>query len=147
MRTWRVEYTGWPVSKFVYTNLVWSFVYFKCDSNCNNSNHYKTIFGNTHASVNMKDSSHLFVIFVGASLSFMTRLWLEETRICDALRDLVLFLYLKNMNSTHEEVLIWVKLQNSACNFTESITSPRMFFTFFKLHKWYHIVQNPYMNV
>ena len=46
------------------------------------------------------------MIFVGASLSFMTRLWLEETRICDALRELVLFLYLKNMNSTHEEVLI-----------------------------------------
>ena len=49
---------------------------------------------------------------------------------------------LKNVKNTHEEVLLLVKLQALACNFTKSNTSPWVFFTFFKLHKWYQTVQS-----
>ena len=47
---------------------------------------------------------------------------------------------LKNMKNTHGGVLLLVKLQALACNFTKSYT-PWVFFTFFKLHKWYQIAQ------
>ena len=30
---------------------------------------------------------------------------------------------------------------DEACNFTKSITPPKVFFTFFKLYKWYEITQ------
>ena len=43
---------------------------------------------------------------------------------------------LKNVKNTHGWVLIIV-----ACNFTKINTPPRVFFTFFKLYKWYQIAQ------
>ena len=46
---------------------------------------------------------------------------------------------LKNMKKTHGGVLILVKLQASARNFTKINTPPWMFFMFFKLYKWYQI--------
>ena len=46
---------------------------------------------------------------------------------------------LKNMANTHGGVLLLV--QAEACNFTKSNTPPWMFFTFFKLYKWYQIAQ------
>ena len=46
---------------------------------------------------------------------------------------------LKNVKNTHEGVSLLVKLQ--ACNFTKGNTSPWVFFTIFKLCKWYPIVQ------
>ena len=46
----------------------------------------------------------------------------------------------KNVKNTHEEVLILVKSQAEACNFTK-INTPWVFFTFFKLYKWYQIAQ------
>ena len=46
---------------------------------------------------------------------------------------------LKNVKNTNEGVLLFVKLQVEACNFTKSNTPPRVFFTFFKLYKWYQI--------
>ena len=42
---------------------------------------------------------------------------------------------LKNVKNTHEGVLLL------ACNFTKSNTPPWVFFTFFKLYKWYQITQ------
>ena len=48
----------------------------------------------------------------------------------------------KNAKNTHKGVLLLVKLQAEACNFTKSKTPPRMFFTFLKLYKWYQIAQN-----
>ena len=48
---------------------------------------------------------------------------------------------LKNVENTHGVVLLLVKLQASACNFNKSNTPPWLFFTFFKLYKWYHIAQ------
>ena len=48
---------------------------------------------------------------------------------------------LKNVKSTHGGVLLLVKLQASTCKFTKSNTPPWMFFTIFKLCKWYQIVQ------
>ena len=48
---------------------------------------------------------------------------------------------LKNVKNTHRGVLNLVKLQASACNFTKIITPPWVFFTFFKLCKWYQIAQ------
>ena len=41
----------------------------------------------------------------------------------------------KNVKNTHGEVLILVKLQAEACNFTKINIPPWVFFTFFKLHK------------
>ena len=42
---------------------------------------------------------------------------------------------LKNVKNIHGGVLILVKLQASACNFTKINTPPWAFFTFFKLCK------------
>ena len=44
---------------------------------------------------------------------------------------------LKNVKNTHGGVLILIKLQAKACNFTKINTPPRAFFTFFKLYKRY----------
>ena len=62
--------------------------------------------------------------------------------ICDALRDLVPFAQFKNTNNTHRGVLLLVKLQASACNFTKSNTPPWVFFMFFKLYECYQIAQS-----
>ena len=48
---------------------------------------------------------------------------------------------LKNVKNTHRGVLLSVKLQALACNFTKINTSPWVFFTFLKLYKWYQITQ------
>ena len=48
---------------------------------------------------------------------------------------------LKNVKNTHGRVLLLVKLQVEACNFTKSNAPPWVFFMFFKLHKWYQITQ------
>ena len=49
---------------------------------------------------------------------------------------------LKNVKNTHRGVLLLVKLQALvAWNFTEINTPPRVFFSFFKLYKWYQITQ------
>ena len=48
---------------------------------------------------------------------------------------------LKNVKNTHGGVLLLAKLQDLACNFTKRNTPPWMFFTFFKLCKWYQIAQ------
>ena len=45
------------------------------------------------------------------------------------------------MKITHGGVLILVKLQAEACNFTKIYTPPWVFFTFFKLYKWYQMAQ------
>ena len=47
----------------------------------------------------------------------------------------------KSAGKTHGGVLILVKLQAEACNFTEINTPPWVFFAFFKLYKWYQIAQ------
>ena len=47
----------------------------------------------------------------------------------------------KKVKSTHGGVLILVKLQAEACNFTKIDTPPWVFVTFFKLYKWYQIAQ------
>ena len=49
---------------------------------------------------------------------------------------------LKNVKNTHGGVLLLVKLQVSAWNFTKINTLPWVFFTFFKLCTWYQIVQS-----
>ena len=69
----------------------------------------------------------------------------------DGLRDLVLFVQLQKREKHPWRSDIFSKvagfsfslqLQASDCNFTKSNTSPWVFFTFFKLHKWYLIVQS-----
>ena len=65
----------------------------------------------------------------------------NDPLICDALRDLVPSVQFKNVKNTHGGVLILVKLQTSACNFTKINTPPWVFFTFLKLYKWYQITQ------
>ena len=49
---------------------------------------------------------------------------------------------LKNVKNTHGGMLLLVKLQASARNFTKSNTPPWVFFTFLKLYKCYQITQN-----
>ena len=46
---------------------------------------------------------------------------------------------LKNVKNTHGGMLLLVKLQAEACNYTKSNTPPWKFFTFFKLYEWYQI--------
>ena len=60
---------------------------------------------------------------------------------CSVWRNLVLFVRFKNVKNTHGRVLLLKKLQAKACSFTESNTPPWVFFTFFKLPKWYEIAQ------
>ena len=49
---------------------------------------------------------------------------------------------LKNVKSTHGGVILLVKLQAEASNFAKRNTPPSVFFTFFKLCKWYQIAQS-----
>ena len=46
---------------------------------------------------------------------------------------------LKKVKNTHGGVLIFVKLQASACNFIKSNTPPCVLFTFLKLYKAAHL--------
>ena len=46
------------------------------------------------------------------------------------------FYNLKNMKNTHGCVLLLIKLQAKACNFTKNNAAPQVFFTLFKLCKW-----------
>ena len=52
------------------------------------------------------------------------------------------FYNLKNVKNTLGGVLLLVKLQSEACNFTKDNTGPWVFFTFFKLYKRYQIAQS-----
>ena len=56
--------------------------------------------------------------------------------IWDALRDLVPFVQFKNMNNTCGGVLILIKLQAKACNFTKSKLLHGCFSRFSKFYKW-----------
>ena len=47
----------------------------------------------------------------------------------------------KKVKISHEEVLHLVKAQAKACNFTKNNNPPWVFFTFYKLYKWYQIAQ------
>ena len=66
----------------------------------------------------------------------------EFKEFSDALRDLIPFVQSKNVKNTHGGVILLIKLQASAYNFTKSNTPPWVFFTFFKLYKWYQIAQS-----
>ena len=44
------------------------------------------------------------------------------------------FYNIKNVKTTHGGVLLLVKLQAKACNFTKSKTPPQVIFTFIKLY-------------
>ena len=57
--------------------------------------------------------------------------------ICHALLDLVPFVQFKTC-----EKQPWRSAKLLACNFTKSNTPPWVFFTFFKLYRWYQIAQN-----
>ena len=48
---------------------------------------------------------------------------------------------LKNAKDSHGGVLLLVKLQAKACNFTKSNTPQWGFITFFEFYKWYQNVQ------
>ena len=56
---------------------------------------------------------------------------------CSRSRIFLPFVGFKNVKNTHGGVLILVKLQAKA----KSNTIPWVFFTFFKLDKWYQILQ------
>ena len=66
-------------------------------------------------------------------MSFQECLDVVRCAICYSLHNL------KNVKNTHGGVLILVKLQAEACNFTKTNTPPWVFFTFLKLYKWYEI--------
>ena len=48
----------------------------------------------------------------------------------------------KNVKNTHGGVILSVTLEASVCNFNKSVIPPWVFFTFFKLYKWYWIAQS-----
>ena len=62
---------------------------------------------------------------------------LSENReiTCDALRDLYHLYNFKNVKNTHGGVLLLVKFQTKARNFSKSSTLPWVFFTLFKFCK------------
>ena len=64
-----------------------------------------------------------------------------ENISCDVLCGLVPFVRFKKSENTHGRVLLLVKLQVSACNFTKSNTPPWLFFTFLKLYIRYQITR------
>ena len=47
----------------------------------------------------------------------------------------------ENVKNIHERVLILLKLQALACNFTKINTPPWVFLAFYKLYKWYQMAQ------
>ena len=53
----------------------------------------------------------------------------------------------KNVKNTHGGMLLFIKLQTSAYNFTKSNTPPWVFFTFFKLYKCYEIAQTSHTTI
>ena len=55
--------------------------------------------------------------------------------IYGAFRDLVPFVQFKKRENSHGGVLLFVKFQALACNFTKSNTPPWVFFMFLKLYK------------
>ena len=61
--------------------------------------------------------------------------------IWNALHDFLPFAQINKRENTHGWVLLLVKLQAEACNFTKSETPPWIFFTFLKLYKWNQIAQ------
>ena len=67
-----------------------------------------------------------------------------NAQTCDALRD---FYNLKNVKNTHGEVLLLVKLQAKTFNFTKSNIPPWVFFTFFKLYKFYQNAQSVSLEI
>ena len=69
-------------------------------------------------------------------------LFCESPCAWDALRDFVPFVQFKKRENTHRGVLLLVKGQALACNFTKSNNPPWMLFKFFKLYKWYQIRQS-----
>ena len=54
---------------------------------------------------------------------------------------------LRNVKNTHEGVLLLVKLQDSACNFTKSNTPSQVLFAFFELYRRYQIEQHITYNI
>ena len=68
------------------------------------------------------------------SAKVVENLWQVWFFICDALRYLVPFI---QITKREKDPLRSVE----ACNFTKITTLPWVFFTFFKLYKWYQIVQ------
>lgn len=71
-------------------------------------------------------------------ISFSWNLFVLWLNICYTLRDLVSFVkFLKNVKNTHGGVLLLIKVQALACIFTKRDPLPRVFFTLFKLYKWY----------
>ena len=54
----------------------------------------------------------------------------------DALCNLVLFVHFKKREKHSWRI---ANFSTSACNFTKTNTSPWVFFTFFKMYKWYQI--------
>ena len=52
------------------------------------------------------------------------------------------FYYLKNVKNTCGGELLLVKLKAKSCNSIKSKTPPYVFFTYFKVYKWYQISQS-----
>ena len=67
--------------------------------------------------------------------------------ICDALCDLVPFVQFKYMKNSPWSSLLLLKLQAKVCNFPKSNTPPCVFFTVFKLYRWYQIAQSVSYNL
>ena len=70
-------------------------------------------------------------------------------RVYEMFSSIRYYLYnLKNVNNTHGGVLLLIMVQafSAACNFTKCNTPLWVFFTSFKLYKWYQIAQRSTYN-
>ena len=74
--------------------------------------------------------------------SFCPTKWAFTSYIYETICMIWYHLYnFKNLKNIHGGVILFVKLEAEACNFTKSYTPPWVFFPFFKLYKWYQIAQ------
>ena len=66
----------------------------------------------------------------------------NSRKLCDVLPDLVPFVQYKKRKKHPWRSVTFTKVAGLACNFTKSNILPWVFFTFFKLCKWYQIAQH-----
>ena len=92
---------------------------------------------------NSKVTSFAKVSYTSSKSSGRISLQLNQaySNRCDALRNLVSLVQFKKREHTRGGVLLLVKLQALACNFTKSDTPQCLFFSLLNLYKWYQIAQ------
>ena len=110
---------------------------------CNDDGEAMTILGTYFDRIISRDASHILIntrkpkpsTHTSTDVVSISKLFVMRCAIWYHLHNF------KNVKNTHGGVIIFVKLQAEACNFTKFNTPLWVFFTFFKLYKWCQVVQ------